>query len=162
MMKLLMTPGQAAHAASFGSPLGGAMPADVWELHFTDEQRDGWEQIASRAIWAFNHPQGKSPAEAVFDSGFSRPSGKAWGDMPTGYVAHYERIAQAAIGCIRRGPALSPIEQRRSVMNAEAMTWVRVYGAMVLRDSMRVDPHDALRTLIERDADVQQLEKHGP
>ena len=57
--------------------------------------------------------------------------------------------------------SLSKTEQRRAATNASAMTWVRTCGAIALR-CLPVDACDALRAVIESDADVQQIEKHGP
>lgn len=57
--------------------------------------------------------------------------------------------------------SLSDTECRRAVANASAMTWVRTCGAIALR-CLPVDASDALRAVIERDADIQQIEKHGP
>jgi hypothetical protein len=97
----LMTPGQAAHAASFGAPLGGAMPSDCWEINLKEASRDAWERIARRAIQQFNLGSiCVTPGKAVFDAWGRGGWGTAWADLPSSHREHYERIAQAAIRCV--------------------------------------------------------------
>ncbi len=96
--KQLVTPGQAAHRAAGGAPLGGASSELTWEITFNDDQRDGWERIARHAIRQFNagSPGGITPGHVVFDSGYNRGH-LSWVELPESYRDHYERIAQAAI-----------------------------------------------------------------
>lgn len=163
-----VTPGQALHEAGLfrGSLAWAQMPAS-YHAHY--------ERIAQAAIDCGSAPA--SPADPVAAS--SKPITRAHReaaviamyprchvDSPMwlefvegGETASYRTPAAVAQAIANAG--LSPLEAKRSTMNAAAMTWVRVYGAMVLRDSMRVDPQDALRAIIERDADLRQVEEFG-
>lgn len=89
-----------------------------------------------------------------------KPGSHMWHDfVERGDEATYRtpaRVAQALADA-----SLSPTEALRASVNAAAMTWLRIHGHRLFKhfaDTENVDADDALRSVIQLDAETSEAE----